>query len=155
MKARKKKRVKARLAGRSLLGDALEKRLCGFLCQALAIEVACDLAGLGRRTYYDWKKRGEQEEESGKRGRYARFNEAVRMAEAEAIAQLSAQVRKSNPQWLLERRWPAMYGQKVKTEISGPDGKPIQTQSEVTMNIYCSGPLPEIPVEEWRGNGRN
>jgi hypothetical protein len=153
MKVRNKKILKVRLLGRSLLCDELEERLCGFLRQALAIEVACDLTPIGRRTYYDWKKRGEKEEESGKPGRYAQFNEAVRRAEAEAIARLSAQVRKSNPQWLLERRWPALYGQKVKTEISGPDGKPVQTQSDVTMNIFCSGSLPELPVEEWRGNG--
>ena len=117
-----------KLPGRSLLCDELEQRLCGFLRQALAIEVACDLTPIGRQTYYDWKHRGEKEEEAGEPGRYARFNEAVRKAEAEAIAQLTGQVRTSNPQWLLERRWPAMFGQKLRTELSGPDGKPIQTQ---------------------------
>jgi hypothetical protein len=74
MKARKEKTLKAQLPGRSLLCDELEERLCGFLRQALAIEVACDLAAIGRRTYYDWKERGEKEEESGKPGRYAQFN---------------------------------------------------------------------------------
>jgi hypothetical protein len=144
MSARNKKTLKVRLPGRSLLCDELEERLCGFLRQALAIEVACDLTPIGRRTYYDWKERGEKEEQSGKPGRYAQFNEAVRRAEAEAIAELTGQVRKSNPQWLLERRWPAMFGQKVKAELSGPDGEAISMKIKpVQVIIRDAGTSPE------------
>jgi hypothetical protein len=80
----------------------------------------------------------------------------VRRAQADGWIRLHEEIIKIDPKWVLGRCAREYYPpETIKTELSGPGGKPLQTQSEVTMNIYCSGPLPEIPVEEWRGNSRN
>lgn len=61
------------------------------------------------------------------------------------------EVRKLDPKWLLARVAREFYPpETLKAELSGPDGKPIQTQTEVRVNITCTGAMPEFPIEEYR-----
>jgi hypothetical protein len=61
---------------------------------------------------------------------------------------LHIRVAESNPQWILERRHPDVYGPpklRTETELSGPGGAPISV-SHFTVIINCSGEAPEFPV---------
>jgi predicted DNA-binding transcriptional regulator AlpA len=139
-----KKRLRAGQADiRSKLDDMLERKFCKFVREGLSYERCCDLCGISRQTFYDWLNRGTAEPQT----RYGRFERKVRRANAEAVRTLHNDIRKSNPQWLLERRFPAEYGPpKTRTELSGPDGAPIRTESSWSVEIVCHGEIPQYPV---------
>jgi hypothetical protein len=138
----------------SSLNDEIEERLCEYLGKGVPIKVACDAIRLPRSTFYHWEELALQSDDP--KNRYAAFMVRVRQAQAIGWIHLHEEIMKVDPKWVLGRCARDHYPPETqRTELSGPDGQPIRTQSEVTMNIYCSGPLPEIPVEEWRGNGRN
>jgi hypothetical protein len=135
----------------SSLNDDVEERLCNHLRKGVPIKVVCDAIGLPRRTFYHWEELGIESDDPN--NRYALFMMRVRQAQASGFIRLHEEIIKLDPKWVLGRCAREHYPpETLKAELSGPDGKPIQTQSEVTMNIYCSGPLPDIPVEEWRGS---
>jgi hypothetical protein len=132
---------------RCKLDDALERKLCKFIREGLSYETCCDLAGIGRQTFYDWEKRARENPES----RYGQFERAVRQANAEAIRTLHGEARKSNPLWVLERRFPELYGPpKLRTELSGPSsGTPPISMNPFLVQVTIDGTLPEHPpVEE-------
>jgi hypothetical protein len=74
-------------------------------------------------------QRGRAEEGT----RYAEFVAAVNRAEADAVRRLHIRVAASNPQWILERRHPTLYGPpktRVETELTGADGGPIEMETK-------------------------
>jgi|ERR1700730_4208980 hypothetical protein len=132
---------------RCKLDDALERKLCKFIREGLSYETCCDLAGIGRQTFYDWEKRARENPES----RYGQFERAVRQANAEAIRTLHGEARKSNPLWVLERRFPELYGPpKLRTELSGPSSGTLPiSMNPFLVQVTIDGTLPEHPpVEE-------
>ena len=138
------------------LCDAIEKRLCGYVREGLSIEVCCDLAGISRSVYYLWRDKGLEEAEAGQHGRYAAFNRAVAAANAQAIRKLHGAVAVSNPLWILERRWPEMYGPpkvRLEQELSGKDGMAVN-RNPFIVELRCDGlPLPpHPPIEELDGD---
>jgi hypothetical protein len=129
------------------LCDAIEKRLCGYVREGLSIEVCCDLAGISRSVYYLWRDKGLEEAEAGQHGRYAAFNRAVAAANAQAIRKLHGAVAVSNPLWILERRWPEMYGPpKLRAELSGPSNGTLPvTANPFLVEVVINGTLLEHP----------
>jgi hypothetical protein len=149
---------------RSKLDDLLERKFTGFVREGLSYERCCDLCGISRQTFYDWLNRGTAEPET----RYGRFEREMRKANAEAVRTLHNDIRKSRPEWILERRFPNEYGPpRTRTELSGPDGAPIQTDAKgnFELTISCTGEIPVYPVVDSRtlqpingagtGNGTN
>lgn len=95
------------------------------------IETACQISGISRSTFYDWKKKGEE----GKRP-FLEFLDTIKKAEAIAEAkriQLISQASEENWQaaaWYLERRFPERWGRKkVDMEHSG----------DIQVNIKVEG----------------
>ena len=125
------------------LGDAT--KVATFLSAIRAgnyQEIACQLAGLSRKTIHDWKERGN----AGERP-HAEFLAAVKQAEAEAEAEAVADMRIAGklPQFwtaratFLERRFPDRWARRSE-EGSGPK---ILVQigckdSEVQVAFACS-----------------
>jgi hypothetical protein len=117
------------------LDDRLEAQFCEYVREGLPIEACCALVGISKQSFYSWRARGEAEEEANTR--YAQFAKAVELANAEALRKLHNTVKASNPQWILERRFPNEYGPpktRVETELSGS----LETRSELKHAITFS-----------------
>lgn len=100
-------------------------------------KLACDYAGIGERTFYDWLAAHPQ------------FSQDIKQAEGEgAIKHLANIDRAANgiknangdwvelpdwkaSAWKLERRYPEMYGRN-RVELTGAEGKAVQIEVDVT-----------------------
>jgi len=51
--------------------------------------------------------------------------------------------------WALSKRVPKKYGDKVQTEVSGPEGGPIEVR---TLNDFYANPGPNPPKKDETGN---
>src|SRR5215211_6194992 len=92
-------------------------------------EQAAEAAGISRRSLQNWLARGEL----GGEQPYRRFAEAVREAEAQAELESLRTIEKAAAEgdwraraWVLERRWPQRWGRQTRTEVTGPDGAPVE-----------------------------
>jgi len=133
----------------SSLDNVVESRLCKYLREGVPIAIACDAAGLPRRTFYNWEETALQSDDP--KNRYKLFMARVREAQAKGFIRLHLEIVKQDPKWVLGRCAREHYPpETLKAELSGPDGKPIETQTEVRVNIACTGTMPEFPIEEYR-----
>lgn len=105
-------------------------KICLFIRNGNAIDVAAQCAGIHRDTFFDWMKRGRK----GVAG-YTQFVEDVDQACATAEALKVAVVHAAATSgkhwqaaaWWLERRRNNRWGRIDRLEHSGPDGRPIAT----------------------------
>jgi len=110
-------------------------------------ETAAAAAGISKQTYYNWLARGKAEreriDETGTKAKasekhFLEFFDAVEGARAEAEARMVALISTAAQDptkwqaaaWWLERVAPQKYGRINRTEISGPDGAPIQSETK-------------------------
>jgi transposase len=91
----------------TLLTAALKNRICGLLRDGCNIKTACNICGVGERTYYDWRGKGNAGEEP-----FAKFFSAVTRAREAHKANLvrrivaAAKADWKAASWLLERQFP-------------------------------------------------
>lgn len=110
------------------------------------VTVACRMAGIGERTFYDWRayalnigKRIDEAEEQGleveltdEETEYLTWWKEVQLAEAEAEVRLVTQwASAASTDWraardLLARRHPDRWREQTATELTGKDGGPVQ-----------------------------
>lgn len=121
-------------------------RLCQALQRGASHEHAAAYAGISPATFYRWKALGEGADPTDSElADFAEFLETVKKAEACGAFELLGAIRdaaggeaeegeggapRGRAQWqagawILERRWPEMYGKREKVEHSGPGGGPI------------------------------
>jgi transposase len=118
------------------LTPAVQERVLQAIRAGNYAEVACRAAGIAPSTYYRWLERGEREPD----GSYARFAEAVRLAEAEAEVHAVALVRRAmSDDWraalaYLERRHPGRWRKHTSTELTGANGGPIRHQQQLDLS---------------------
>jgi hypothetical protein len=99
--------------------------------------VSCQRVGISESTYYRWLERGESETS----GIYREFLDQIRSAEAEAETHAVAIVRRAmGHEWraaiaYLERRHPARWRRQTSTELTGPDGGPLQSQQTSSIDL--------------------
>jgi hypothetical protein len=130
-------------AGRSCqmgqLDDQLEAKLVAHIKEGLSYQTCCDLVGLSRATFYNWIARGESEPQ----GRYGAFARAIAKAGAEACRALHTAVRRSDPKWILERRFPHDYpSPRLRAETELSRSVQLETPPKYTVKI-------SIPEQEW------
>jgi transposase len=113
--------------------ETMNKILDGIKA-GMSYEGACGVARVSWVTFDKWRKAGE----AGESEKFIGFLRELRYAEAIAEAEMLKKL-KEDPDtkwvaWRLERRFPDRWGKKeqVKQEISGPEGKPIQTETKIT-----------------------
>lgn len=120
----------------SKLTDETKRKLVLALRAGNDQKVAAQLAGIGETTFYRWLELGEQPDAKKE---YREFRELVQrtLAEAEIDAIARIQQAASNGRWQaaawwLERKYPERWGRndKIRAEISGPNGEPIQIDIE-------------------------
>ena len=117
------------MARPSKLTPEITKRLVKAIEEGNYYEAAAAYAGINYATLRRWLKRGE----AAKSGKYREFCEAIKKAEAIAEARVVALWQSEIPgNWkaaatFLERRYPDRWGRR-HSEITGPDGGPIQIE---------------------------
>lgn len=100
--------------GRPLkLTKELQDKVCSFLRHGSYVETASAAVGIDKVTFYDWLKKGAQQNH----GIYREFSNAVAIAVAEAemadLMVISIAAKKGNwsaAAWRLERRHPKRWG---------------------------------------------
>lgn len=94
--------------------------------------IAANMAGIGKSTYYKWL---EMADAPRAKPEYVEFRDAVKEAEAQAEVASVALIRQAAQNgtwqaaaWYLERKHGDRWGRndKVRQEVSGPEGKPIE-----------------------------
>ncbi len=126
----------------SSLDDAVEKQLCEILRAGVPIAIACEAAGLPRRTFYQWEEFALKSDDP--KNRYKLFMTRVREAQAKGWVRLHLEVIKQDPKWLLGRCAREHYPpEPLKAELSGPAGAPIPITPFV-VEINCSEALENI-----------
>ena len=116
------------MARPSKLTPEIQKKIIEAVKAGNYYEAACAYAGVSYSTLRGWIVKGEK----AKSGKYLKFLEAVRQAEAEAEARIVLQWQKAMPEdWraaqaFLERRYPERWSKKETHVLEGGDkNKPI------------------------------
>ena len=101
-------------------------------------ETAAQFAGIDEATFYRWMERGASEDE----GIYCEFRKAVERAKSQAevrdIALIDKAAQNGSWQaaaWKLERKFPQKWGRVNRTEISGPEGKPLTVEVDAKQAL--------------------
>jgi hypothetical protein len=107
-------------------------------------ETAAMYAGVEARTFYRWMKRGESDGTEDEP--YRQFRQAVEKAKADAevrdvalIDRAAADGSWQAAAWKLERKFPNRWGRVNRTEISGPEGKPVEVRTSVEAILEALG----------------
>lgn len=125
------------MARLSKLTPETQKKIVDAIAEGNYLETAAALGGITYTTLNNWMKKGE----AASSGAYVEFLEAIKRAEAEAeslrVSRISKAGKDGNWQadaWYLERRYPEKWGKRV-TEITGPNGGPIQTETTQKLDL--------------------
>ncbi len=122
------------------LTSQVQDRLVNALHRGNYFSVACEVAGIGRRTGYRWLKQGEDDLSAGLETPHARFTVAVREAEAvseDALVDVVGKAAAAGPQYwaaamtILERRHPSRWRRRAD---DGVGAKP-----QITIAIGLPG----------------
>jgi len=100
----------------------VRKKICEGILEGLTIGDAAALAGVGRQTVNEWRRRGEEEPD----GPYGEFSEAFELAKLQSKkGMIQKLLRHEDPRWtwkLMCNRWPEEFRDRIATEVIGPDG---------------------------------
>ena len=134
--------------GRKLILDANPQKvedLINNLRLGLYVNQACELTGISLSSYYAWKQRAEEIEESLENSDdepttadhlFLDFLDAVKKARATAEAFHLRNVRDAGETswqasaWWLERSAPDRWGRRERVEVTGKDEGPLRIQIE-------------------------
>lgn len=127
---------------------AMIRALEGALLSGNSYIVACELAGIGKTTFFRYLQEGEE----ANPGTIAReFRDRIKRAEATAMGRNILHIQKAAKKdwraaaWFLERRAPQDYGNRV--QIGGdPNGVPVRGEN-VNVNVN-GGEVPKPTPEE-------
>ena len=117
----------------------VQERLVAALYHGNYFSVACEVAGIGRRTGYRWLKQGETDLSAGRDDTpHAQLTIAVREAEAvseDALVDVVRQAAQAGPQYwaaamtILERRHPSRWRRR------SDDGAGAQPQINIAIGL--------------------
>jgi len=107
----------------SKLTEEIIQQAADAIKRVYYVEIAADLMGIHRDTFYEWLKRGESEGEPNPL--YGIFSDTIKKARAEAKLSLLAEVRSGKAGewqakgWILERCYPSEFGlrQEIKLDV--------------------------------------
>lgn len=108
----------AKMGRPSKLTKSREKTLLESIKIGMPIMESCQLAGISKTTYYNWKEKAEEN-----RKEYVDFLDSLKKAEITAqknlIKIISLDKSWQSKAWILERRWPNAWGRKDKVDVGG------------------------------------
>jgi len=118
--------------------------ICAEIARGIPKKFACVKAGVSYQQMMEWEKRGADGEEP-----FLTFAREAANARAAHISMRLEAIETGTGDWkrqawLLERLEPTLFAPTTRTQISGPEGGPVQTQSSVVV-------VPAIDVDptEW------
>ena len=133
--------TKKKTGRRSLLTEQRQEAIAAMLRSGAYIDDSCKSVGIAPSTFYNWLNRGNTQREREGAGLeieederpFLEFLETVEMADAEGIISHVMNIDNAAKNgtwqasaWILERKQPRKWGRFDRTELSGPDGKPIE-----------------------------
>jgi len=136
------------MARPSLLTPERTEKIVALIAAGNFAETAALASGISKQTYYNWLARGRAERDRlnekpnlkvrAKEEPYLEFFDSIEKARAEAEARMVVLITKAAQEprtwqaaaWWLERVAPQKYGRVNRTEISGPDGTPIKSETK-------------------------
>lgn len=119
------------------LTPAIQRRIAKAIRLGLTYALAAEYGGISYFTFNNWMKAGEEvDTETDPDNPYLQFLQAVKKSEADLAVEIMTEIKAASKDpkhwqagaWILERRWPEMYGRQ-RIEHSGPDGGPIPVKA--------------------------
>ena len=140
-----KKQTTKQSAGRpTKITSAIISKITEYLMEDNYFEVACAACGITRQTGYNWLERGEKESQRIESGEIPYESEALHLDffyavdHAQAMAEVEdiRYIRGGFPDWqakawIRERKNFERWGKKESHEVTGKDGKPIETKNTI------------------------
>lgn len=107
--------------------------ICSEIAKGIPKKYACVKAGVSYVQMMEWEKLGEEGREP-----FLTFAREVAQARHAHIAMRLEAIESGGGDWkrqawLLERLEPTLFAPTTRTQISGPEGGPVQTQSSVVV----------------------
>jgi hypothetical protein len=115
--------------------EAIED-VCRLVSEGHYVVTVCQMKGITRPTYYNWKDRGQEIEEKIENGKikksklkkkdklYLKFWQDIQKAEAMGEISNVSNIKKAGDEgdwrasaWLLEKKYPEKFGKKNKVEL--------------------------------------
>lgn len=128
------------------LTDEIQQKILQALAAGNYQDTAAAYAGISTSTFYNWLERGKTERirvAAGEKPKkteeiFVEFVDAIESARAQAEVRSVALIQKAANDgtwqaaaWYLERSHPQRWGRLNRTEISGPEGGPIETKIDI------------------------
>lgn len=128
------------------LTKELQQKIISALTAGNYQDTAAAYAGISTSCFYNWLERGKKERDRLAAGEKAKkteqifleFVDAIESARAQAEVRSVALIQKAANDgtwqaaaWYLERSHPQRWGRLNRTEISGPEGGPIETKIDI------------------------
>jgi hypothetical protein len=152
-KARKSVRLKVRpgqpCAG-SKLDCALTKQLCELIEDQLTLEDACTIAGVSRKAVWEWRGRGQQEENPAYVAFEAAISQALINAKHALVKRVANHTDVKGAMFILKNRYPQEFRDRVVQEVTGAEGMPLLPLNpfHVVLELNTeSPPLEQKPFE--------
>ena len=153
---------------RTKLNNTILKAILKTVEAGVPIPHAARAVGINDRTFRSWRARGEKPQ-GAEDNIYSHLCQGIEEAEAKFIKVNVERVDKAadkdpnHAEWLLERRWPGIFGKRVEIEI-GPSKVLLALQEEAQKSLDTPGSLTEgetpktdsqslIPLQERKENG--
>jgi transposase len=150
----------------SLLTDAKRNEIVRIVRdEGLSVSAAAPRVGVSSTAATEWLRRGESRDASGRpcTDDYAEFAAAIREAEAifegrllrpltySAIQPPDSRTKRSdeNAQWILQRRFPARYGQTQNVNVQ-VESKVTEFKVEFIESIYSAIAATDRIPEQWK-----
>lgn len=114
------------------LTPEVQETICRYISAGSFRETASAAAGIDSRTLRKWLKKAADDDKNGEETIHVKFRAAMDVAEAKAETRDVARITTASiddwkaAAWILERRGRKRWCFKQQTELSGPDGKPIE-----------------------------
>ena len=129
-----KRKTTKRKAGRpSTLTKGIRDQMSALVESGVSARYAAAMLGIPNRTHHHWMAKGDEDHSNGRRNRYTLYYCSMVMAAERSVGKLE-EIAKGHAvedsgmtKWLLSKRAPEIYGDKMKHEITGKDGGPITT----------------------------
>ena len=116
-------------------------RVAGLVAQGLTIPVACDALGVKGGTWKGWSMTGRKHAEQGIESVYTAWNDAMRVAKAQAETSFVAKIVAGAETdwraaaWVAERRFPKRWSQLMQAKQA--EGESTDTRSKTTAELVA------------------
>jgi len=101
------------------LNDEIIERICEYVTLGLSYKDASEACDITERTFYNWKKRGE----NAKSGKHYDFLDKLKLASSKSKVYHLNKIREAGDKgvwqanaWILERRFPEEFGRRDKIQ---------------------------------------